>query len=163
MTTEVAPNELPCTSTTERRRAAIIAFCAIITHSVTARSWPYESAYLFPSVVADSPTSLVVVANSMTPVEGLPTVMGAWFYYTHEPSARCASPPRACYAKSQLIYYRVNCANGSLSQVERLTMDLNGDVSTQSDVDFNAPYYVPPFDSPERFARGTVCSYWVPP
>lgn len=159
--TKRATNEFPCVSITVSSVAGIVAFFAIVIHSVNVHAWPPETTYSFPSVFADSPTELVVVENSVTPVEGLPTVRAAWFYYTHEPSSRCTSPPRACYAKSQLIYYRVDCVNRSLSQVQRLTMDLNGDVSTQTDVDTNAPYYVPPFDSLERFAAGTVCAGWT--
>jgi hypothetical protein len=92
-------------------------------------------------------------------VPGLPGVIGVWFRYTHdEMSARCIPPPRACYAKSQRVYYRVNCANGSLAQIQRITIGLNGEVSSQSDPDFDALYYLPPIGSLERAEAGFVCS-----
>ena len=138
-------------------RAAVAAFCAVIANSTAAQKWP--------SLYADEPTLLSVEPNSMSYVPGLLGVVGVWFRYDHDMSARCIPPPRACYAKSQLVYYRVNCANGSLAQIQRITMDLNGDVSSQSDADFNALYYMPPADSLEGGQVRSVCSamrLWLP-
>jgi len=131
-------------------KAGVAAFCAVIANSPAAQKWP--------SLYADATTGLAVEPYSMSYVPGLPGVVGAWFRYESEMSARCIPPPRACYAKSQLVYYRVNCANGSLAQIQRITMDLNGDVSSQSDADFNAPYYMPPADSLERGQARYICT-----
>ena len=73
-------------------------------------------------------------------------------------SARCIPPPRACYAKSQRVYYRVNCANGSLAQIQRITIGLSGDVSSQSEPDFDALYYMPPIGSLERAEARFLCA-----
>ena len=97
--------------------------------------------------------------DSVTQVPGLPGVIGVWFRYTHDQmSARCIPLPRACYAKAQRVYYRINCANGSLAQIQRIAMGLNGEVSSQSDPDFDALYYLPPIGSLERAEARLICS-----
>src|SRR5262245_61888953 len=110
-------------------KAMIAVGCAVFATALAAQQWP--------SLYADTPTSLDIEPGSLGRVPELQNVIAAWFRYTHpEMSAQCIPPPRACYAKAQRVYYRINCANGSLAQIQRMVIDLNGDVSWQSEPDF---------------------------
>ena len=64
---------------------------------------------------------------STGPAEGFPGAVAAWAYVTYGMSVDC-SPPRACYAKSQWIYAYVSCHTRSLAMIQRISMDLNGNV-----------------------------------
>ena len=52
---------------------------------------------------------------------------GVWVRYIPSLSVDC-SPPRGCYASSQRIYYNFGCAPRYAVVVERISMDLNGEV-----------------------------------
>lgn len=84
---------------------------------------------------------IAVDMDSVGAVEGYPDRVGAWVLYTYSTSIDC-SPPRGCYAASQRVYSLVNCAVQAIAPVQQVSMDRNGNVIAQSDVNFNAPQYV---------------------
>ena len=82
----------------------------------------------FAVIVADvSCGQASVELHSIGPAEGFPGTVAAWAYVTYGMSVDC-SPPRACYAKSQWIYAYVSCDTRSLAMIQRISMDLNGNV-----------------------------------
>ena len=50
-----------------------------------------------------------------------------WLHHSYPMSIDCR-PPRGCYAKSQLINYHFRCAPRYVAVVERISMDLNGNI-----------------------------------
>jgi hypothetical protein len=53
--------------------------------------------------------------------------VAVWALRSYPISADCRPPP-GCYAKSQVINYHFNCAPRYVVVVERISLDLNGDV-----------------------------------
>jgi hypothetical protein len=101
---------------------------------------------------------MAVAAESLVLVEGLPNTIGAWVVYEY-PTATDCSPPPGCYANSQRIFYFVNCANGRLAQIQRISLDLNGNVVAQSDANYAAPWFRPFVNSREATAWRKIC--WI--
>jgi hypothetical protein len=50
-----------------------------------------------------------------------------WVYISYPMSIEC-NPPRACYAKAQVINYHFSCSPRYVIVAERISLDLNGDV-----------------------------------
>jgi len=76
--------------------------------------------------------------------EGLPETIAGWVLISYERSVNCA-PPRACYANSQRVYVYASCSTGAIKDIQRISMDLNGNVVAESG---ERTAYIP--------ARGTV-------
>lgn len=164
-------NDVSRSCRTALSRAAIVASCIALVASPSVhawpdepgqgwpyKGWPYDDAASWPSEVARTHTLLEVERESLSAAPHLAYVTGGWFRYTHASSAPCSAPPRACYAKAQRIYYLVDCVNGSLARIQRLTFDLNGDVSSQSDVEYGAPFRRARMGSLEQRAVRMVCT-----
>jgi hypothetical protein len=77
---------------------------------------------------------LAVQVRSLGPAEGYPSAAAAWLYISYPMSVDC-SPPRACYAKSQWLHAYVHCYTRSVAVLERISMDLNGDVVATAKAD----------------------------
>jgi hypothetical protein len=105
----------------------------------------------------ESYADLAVESDSVVAIEGLQHTIGAWFRYTFLTLTDC-SPPPSCYAKSQRVYYFINCATGAVMQVQRISLDLNGGVVAQTEPDFNAPWYFPRVNSRERIGVLLACT-----
>jgi hypothetical protein len=99
---------------------------------------------------------VIVEPDSVRMMQGWSGVGGAWVRFNYTMSIDC-SPPRACYARSQRIYYLVNCSIVAMSEVQRVSLDLNGGVVAQSEPDFNGPWYRPLGNSTEALALNNVC------
>jgi hypothetical protein len=99
-----------------------------------------------------------VGTDSMVLVEGMPNTVGAWVVYNYATAIDC-SPPPSCYANSQRVYYLVNCASGRLAQVQRISLDLNGGVVAQSEINYGAPWLRPLVNSREVVAWRKIC--WI--
>ena len=99
-----------------------------------------------------------VGTESMVQVEGLPNTVGVWVQYNYGMAIDC-SPPPSCYANSQRIFFFINCASGRLAQVQRISLDLNGNVIAQSEVNYGAPWFRPTVNSREARAWQKVC--WI--
>ena len=91
--------------------------------------------------------------------EGIfPATVEAWVHVEHAMSVDC-SPPRACYAKSQWIHAYVSCQTGSLAILQRISMDLNGNVVAIANAEqllFVRPI---PTDPSAVSALAAVCGY----
>jgi hypothetical protein len=96
-----------------------------------------------------------VDADSVQLAEGSPYTMGAWFRYNYALSIDC-SPPRGCLAASQRIYYRVDCSLNAITPIQRISLDLNGNV-TRLDANFTAAPYIPLPGSLESLAVRSLC------
>jgi hypothetical protein len=96
---------------------------------------------------------------SVGPAEGIfPGTVEAWVHVEHAMSVDC-SPPRACYAKSQWIHAYVSCPTGSLAILQRISMDLNGNVVAIANAEqllFVRPI---PTDASGVAALAAVCGY----
>jgi hypothetical protein len=99
-----------------------------------------------------------VGTDSMVLVEGMPNTVGAWVVYNYGTATDC-SPPPSCYANSQRVYYFVNCASGRLAQIQRISLDLNGGVVAQSEINYGAPWFRPLVNSREAVAWRKIC--WI--
>ncbi len=114
--------------------AWLAVLCALVADPVASERWV--------DIVGSSRfAGIAVDMDSVSLVEGYPDRVGAWILYTYSTSIDC-SPPRNCYAASQRVYSLVNCAAQAIAPVQKISMDRNGDVIAQSDVNFNAPQYV---------------------
>ena len=65
--------------------------------------------------------------HSVAPAAAYPSAAEVWAHVSYALSIDC-SPPRACYAKSQWIRAYVHCYTGSVAVLERVSLDLNGNV-----------------------------------
>jgi hypothetical protein len=99
---------------------------------------------------------VIVEPDSVRMLQGWSAVGGAWVRFNYSLSIDC-SPPRGCYARSQRIYYLVNCQLSAMSEVQRVSIDLNGGVVGQSEPEYNAPWYRPLSNSTEALALNNVC------
>jgi len=100
--------------------------------------------------------SLAVDADSVRPVEQYPDRLGMWIRYTYAMSIDC-SPPRGCLAASQRVYALVNCPAQAIAYVQRISMDLNGNVVGRSEANLNAAQYVVYAGSAEAELWRMVC------
>ena len=115
--------------------AAIIGFCAVAAGPAASENW----VSLFSSGI----TAIAVDADSVTPVEGLPGTMTAWFRFSYAVMLDC-SPPRGCLASSQRIQYRVICSISAIAPIQRTLLDLAGNVLAQSEVTPDVPAHGAP-------------------
>ena len=114
--------------------AAIIGFCAVAAGPAVSENWVTLS--------TQGITTIAVDADSVTPEEGLPGTMTAWFRFSYDVMLDC-SPPRGCLASSQRIQYHVICSIGAIAPIQRTLLDLAGNVLAQSEVTLDAPYDAP--------------------
>ena len=78
-----------------------------------------------------SSAGIYVNEPEVGPVEGLPDTVAGWALISYERSVNC-SPPRACYANSQQVYVYANCSTGAIKDIQRISMDLSGNVVAES-------------------------------
>jgi hypothetical protein len=91
-------------------------------------------------------TSLAVDRDSFAPVAGSPHAVGFWIHAIYPMSIDC-SPPRGCYAASQRIYVSVLCPARAIAVLQRISMDLNGNVVAQTDSGAVPLRYLRPYQS----------------
>ena len=119
------------------------AFLAVSVSEPGARVWPIDSA-------DGTPVETNVLAQS----NWLVAAYAIWLYHEYPLSIDC-SPPRACYAKSQLVNYHFNCVRGFIYVRERISMDLNGNVVNHQV--FEQPTPTSPLDAGVRDGFGHLC------
>ena len=129
-------------------RLAFAALCALAMDAATAETWA--------SVSSRGSTTIEFDVDSVSPVAGWPGAIGAWVRYTHALSVDC-SPPRGCYAASQRIYYHAVCPVYAIAEIRRISMDLNGNIVSQTAVNANAMPYFPPVGSLESLTVRGLC------
>ena len=108
-----------------------------------AKTWPINSSEGIP-----------IETNVLSQSNWLVGAYAIWLHYSYPLSIDC-SPPRACYANSQLIHYHFNCLRGFIYIRERISMDLNGSV-VKHEV-FDQPTPLSGFDVATLNAGGRLC------
>lgn len=104
---------------------SIIALCACTIACVMPSAT--LSAGGWQTIPAFSGTIIIEPDGVAPPSTRLAGASGVWVRYTPSLSVDC-SPPRGCYASSQRIYYNFGCTPRYAVVVERISMDLNGEV-----------------------------------
>lgn len=89
--------------------------------------------------------------NILTRSDWLDHANAVWLYHEYAISIDC-SPPRACYAKYQLVNYHFNCHRGFVYVRERISMDLNGNV-----INHQVFEHPTPLSSLNETARDLAC------
>jgi hypothetical protein len=74
-----------------------------------------------------SADGVAIETNKFSPSTRFAGAVSIWVPYSYALSVDC-SPPRACYANSQVINYHFSCWPRYIVVVESISMDLNGDV-----------------------------------
>ena len=108
---------------------------------------------IWPGSLPASSAGISVNWSEVGPVEGSPDTAGGWVLIEYARSVAC-SPPRACYANSQRAYVYAYCAIGAIKDIQRISMDLNGNVVAQTG---ERVAYIPPYDSVDREVVRILC------
>jgi hypothetical protein len=74
-----------------------------------------------------SADGLAIETNKLSPSTRFAGAFAIWVQYSYGISVDC-SPPRACYAKTQVINYHFRCLPRYIVVAERISMDLNGNI-----------------------------------
>ncbi|HEX6138114.1 MAG TPA: hypothetical protein VF059_10665 [Casimicrobiaceae bacterium] len=130
-------------------KAALAAFCTVAAAPGATENWILVGGSRIGS-------SLAVDVDSVQATEGFPARLGVWLHYTYPTSIDCA-PPRGCLAASQRVYAIVDCPAQVIAPVQRISMDLNGNVVARSDVGTQAPRYLARAGSFEGAAWSLLC------
>jgi hypothetical protein len=123
----------------------VAAFCVFATDAAAFESqiWPGS----LPSA------SAAISVKSSARVEGLADTVGGWVVINYAMSVDC-SPPRACYASSQRVYAHAYCSMGAIREIQRISLDLNGNVLAETG---ERVAYIPPRGSVDRAVARTLC------
>jgi hypothetical protein len=97
--------------------------------------------------------SAAVSLKSSARVEGSADTVGGWVLISYGLSVDC-SPPRACYTALQRVYAYANCSMGSIREIQRISLDLNGNVVAETG---ERAAYIPPRGSVDRAVVRTLC------
>jgi hypothetical protein len=98
------------------------------------------SALAAPWEITGAAPEVAIETNTVGPSLRFPGTTGVWVTYSPSLSVDC-SPPRACYAKTQRIYYVFNCSPRYAMPVERISADLNGSIIKREARTDAEPYY----------------------
>lgn len=128
--------------------AAAIVLCMLAAGPARSERWVELS--------VDRMARVEVELDSVSSLAGYSDNVGAWIRYTYPISVDC-SPPRNCYAASQLVYTRVDCARQTTARVQHISMDRHGDVIAETGVNFNAPRQIARPDTPDGTIWRTLC------
>ena len=124
-------------------RLMIAVLLAIFAGECGAQTPPYTSAAGMP-----------IETNKFTRSDWLDAANAVWLYHEYPMSIDC-SPPRACYAKSQVVNYHFNCGRGFIYVRERISMDLNGSVVNHQV--YEQPTLASPLNEGARDAGCRIC------
>ena len=103
--------------------------------------------------------SATISVNSPVTIEGSGDIVGGWVLINYALSVDC-SPPRACYASSQRVYSYVYCSTRAIHEMQRTSLDLNGNVLAETGERLT---YLPPRGSLDRAVVRTLCeTYGLP-
>jgi hypothetical protein len=98
------------------------------------------SALAAPWEINGAAPEVAIDTSTVGPSLRYPGTTGVWVTYSPSLSVDC-SPPRACYAKRQRIYYVFNCSPRYAMPIERISADLNGSIIKQETRTDAEPYY----------------------
>jgi hypothetical protein len=97
--------------------------------------------------------SATISVKSPVTIEGFGDAVGGWVLISYALSVDCA-PPRACYASSQLVHSYAYCSTRAIHEMQRTSLDLNGNVVAKTG---ERPTYIPPRGSVDRAVVRTLC------
>jgi hypothetical protein len=97
--------------------------------------------------------SATIYVTSPVRAEGSPDIVAGWVLINYALSVDC-SPPRACYASSQSVYSYAYCSTRAIHEIERTSLDLNGNVVAETG---ERPTYIPRRGSVDRAVVRTLC------
>ena len=97
--------------------------------------------------------SAAIYVTSPVTVEGAGDTVGGWVLINYALSVDC-SPPRACYASSQRVYSYAYCSTRAIREMQRTSLDLNGNVVAETGERLT---YIPPRGSVDRAIVRTLC------
>jgi len=97
--------------------------------------------------------SAAIYVTSPVTVEGAGDTVGGWVLINYALSVDC-SPPRACYASSQRVYSYAYCSTRAIHEMQRTSLDLNGNVVAETGERLT---YIPPRGSVDRAIVRTLC------
>src|SRR5262245_44247557 len=104
-------------------------------------------------------SSATISLTSPVRAEGSADTVSGWVLINYALSVDC-SPPRACYAKSQSVYSYAYCSTRAIREMQRISLDLNGNVIADTG---ERPTYIPPRGSLDRTVVRILCdAYWFP-
>lgn len=114
-------------------------------------------AEMWVGIGSSTGASLAVDRDSIGAAAGSPHAFGAWIRAVYPISIDC-SPPRACYAASQRIYVSILCPVRAIAVIQRISMDLNGNIVAQHEAAPGAaPYFRPAYPGVERDVVHAFC------
>ena len=130
---------------------AVIRGLLVAAFSVLAtRAAAFES-QTWPGILPSASATIYVQSADL--VEGSPAAVGGWVVIDYKMSVDC-SPPRACYAASQRVYLYAYCSIGVIRELQRISLDLNGNVLAETG---ERVAYIPPRGSVDGAAARTLC------
>ena len=97
--------------------------------------------------------SAAIYVTSPLLVDGSADTVGARVLINYALSVDC-SPPRACYASSQSVYTYAYCSTRAIHEMQRTSLDLNGNVVAETGERLT---YIPPRGSVDRAIVRTLC------
>ena len=125
-------------------------------------SWFATSAAAFESQIWPGSlpaASAIISVTSPVTVEGSGDTVAGWVRINYALSVDC-SPPRACYASTQSVYSYAYCSTRAIREMQRISLDLNGNVVAQTG---ERPTYIPARGSVDRAVVRILCdAYWFP-
>jgi hypothetical protein len=106
---------------------------------------------IWPGILPSA--SAAVGVKSSVRVEGSVDTVGGWVLISYSMSIDC-SPPRACYAAHQWVYSYAYCSMGAIREIQRTSLDLNGNVVAETG---ERVAYIPPRGSVDRAVMRNLC------
>ena len=123
----------------------VAAFCVFATDAAAFGS------QIWPGSLPSASTAISVKWSDR--VEGSPYTVEGWVTINYAMSVDC-SPPRACYASSQRVYAHAYCSMGAIREIQRISLDLNGNVLAETG---ERVAYIPPRGSVDRAVVRNLC------
>jgi len=108
---------------------------------------------IWPGALPASNANITVNWSEVGLIEGLPDTVGGWVLINYARSVAC-SPPRACYANAQRVYVLAFCRIGAIKDMQRISMDLNGNAVAETG---ERVAYIPSVGSVDRAVMRTLC------
>jgi hypothetical protein len=112
---------------------------------------PAIAAGQVPAVIASG--QYAIDTGTLGPSPRIPGATGVWVTFAPTMSIDC-SPPRACYAATQRLYYVFGCSPRYAVLAERISMDLNGGVIKHEVADT----YTTAVDAPAALVLNAYCA-----
>ena len=100
--------------------------------------------------------SVAISVKTSNPVEGSLFAVEGWIQINYAISVDC-SPPRACYANSQWVYVYTYCPMGTMREIRRVSLDLNGNVLAETG---ERAAYIPARGSVDRAVVRSLCEVY---